>query len=175
MTPGRGSRLQTLLHRAPLRRNTDARVPEGNLAKRLGGLVSVKGEDLLLQSHTEPLVKFHRLRSSVPSRLWTWREIAGWQWKGDPEHINQLEMRAVLTTLRWLVLQRKRFSCRILHLTDSLVVLHSLSRGRSSSRKLRRTIMRINSYLLAANLHPLWGYVHTSPKTLPTVRVGGIG
>ena len=44
----------------------------------------------------------------------------------------------------------------LLQVLDSLVVLHGLSRGRSSSRKLRRTLMRMNALLLAPNLHPLW-------------------
>ena len=134
--------------------------------------MSVKGEDLLLQAPSEQLVKFHRLRSSIPSKLWKWKEIAGWRWKGDVEHINALEMRATLTTIRCLVQKRRCYSCRFIHLTDSLVVLHSLSWGRSSSRRLRRTIMKLNTLLLAANLHPVWAYVHTSqnPVDRPSRR-----
>ena len=49
---------------------------------------------------------------------------------------------------------------RFVHLTDSLVCLHCLSRGRSSSRKLRRTMSRINGFS-PRNAHPVWGYVHT--------------
>lgn len=35
-------------------------------------------------------------------------------------------------------------------MVDNLVVLHALTRGRSSSRKMRRTMMRISAYLLAS-------------------------
>ena len=173
LAPGTGSGLQTLLLRPPLQRASSRQHPDGNLAKRLVGLVSIKGEDLLLQAGTEPLIKFHRLRSSVPSKLWKWKDVAAWRWHDHSEHINQLEMRAVYTTVKWWISKRQHCNCRLVHLTDSLVVLHSLTRGRSSSRRLRRTIMRINSLLLAANLHPVWAYVHTSmnPADRPSRRI----
>ena len=50
---------------------------------------------------------------------------------------------------------------RFSHLTDSLVCLHALTRGRSSSRRLRRTMSRVNALILASGIHPFWGYVHT--------------
>ena len=80
----------------------------------------------------------------------------------EPEHINSLELRATCTTVRWLIQKQRCWNSRFLHLTDSLVVLHALSRGRSSSRRLQRTIMKVNTLLLKANLHPVWTYVHTS-------------
>ena len=171
-SPGSGSSLQSVLQRPPICREVPAVYEDEGLTRKLAGLVSVKGEDLLLQAPSEQLVKFHRLRSSIPSKLWKWKEIAGWRWKGDAEHINALEMRATLTTVRWLLQKRRCYSCRFIHLTDSLVVLHSLSRGRSSSRRLRRTIMKLNTLLRAANLHPVWAYVHTSqnPADRPSRR-----
>ena len=175
LTPGLGGKLQTLLLRPPLghQRHKPTDDPQGTLVGKLLGIASIKGEDLLLQAASEQTVKFHRLRASIPSTLWKWKEIAGWQWKGSAEHINCLEMRAVLSTLKWWTKKRKLRSSRILHLVDSLVVLHALSRGRTSSRKLRRTLMRINSLILSADLHPVWGYVHTSmnPADKPSRRV----
>ena len=171
--PGGAGELQRLLLRPPLRRSLVPAPVEGvQLVKKLAGLVSIKGEDLLLQSSSEHSVKHQRLRASVPANLWQWRTIAGWAWQGSPEHINVLELRAIYTTVRWWVSQRKAHSCRFVHLTDSLVCLHALSRGRSSSRKMRRTIAKLNSYLLACNLHPLWAYVHTSanPADRPSRR-----
>ena len=171
--PGGSGELQQLLLRPPVRRQSSVPEQSGSLlVRKLAGLVSIKGEDLMLQSSSEQQIKYQRLRASVPSRLWRWKTIAGWAWKGSPEHINCLEMRAVFTTIRWWVSQSAAFSCRFIHLTDSLVCLHSLSRGRSSSRKLRRTIARLNSYLLACNLHPVWGYVNTAdnPADRPSRR-----
>ena len=175
ITPGQSTRLQSLLLRPPLSpaRAAPALDPQGILVRKLMGIASIKGEDLLLQSSTDQTVKFHRLRASIPSGLWKWRDIAGWQWKGNQEHINGLEMRAVMATIKWWIQKKKVRSARILHLVDSLVVLHALSRGRTSSRKLRRTLMRINSMILGADLHPIWAYVHTSinPADRPSRRV----
>lgn len=83
-----------------------------------------------------------------------------------------LELRATLTSIKWRVERLHQLDVRCLHLVDSLVVLHSLTRGRSSSRKMRRTLMRVNSYLLASGLHPLWGYVDTdqNPADRPSRR-----
>lgn len=127
---------RVLLLRPPLNHQGRlAQTSEGPLLRKLFGLVSMKGEDLMVQSSTEPQVKFHRLRSSVPGKLWRWREVAGWRWKRTGEHINLLELRAILTTLRWLVVRKGIRGRRFVRLTDSLVCLHALSRGRSSSRK----------------------------------------
>ena len=62
LTPGRGSHSGKLVSRL-----------EGPLLRKLLGLVSIKGEDLMVQSASEPQVKFHRLRTSVPAKLWRWR------------------------------------------------------------------------------------------------------
>ena len=81
-----------------------------------------------------------------------------------------LEARAALTTLRWRAEQLKQQDTRFVHLVDSLVVLHCLARGRSSSKKLRRTVMRIGSLILVTGLQPLWGYVatHQNPADKPS-------
>lgn len=135
-TPGTSQSLATYLRRPPLKQQ---RVPlqpgsEVQLTKRLVNFISIKGEDLLLQAKTENQVKFHRLRTSIPSRLWRWRVICGWPWQYQGFHINALELQAVLTTLQWRLCRKHDMHCRFVHLTDSLVTLHTLSRGRSSSR-----------------------------------------
>ena len=132
------------------------------LAKKIAGLTSLKGEDILLQTQREDPVLYHRLRASIPANLWKWRTICGWKWRGAKEHINVLELRAVFTTLRWRIGKKGMLRQRWLHLVDSLVCLRSLARGRSSSRKLRRTLLRINALLLASGTQGLWAYVHTS-------------
>ena len=131
------------------------------LAQRLCNLISIKGEDILLSTPTSQQTKFHRLRATLPARSWKWRVVAGWKWKTDGDHINSLELRAILTTLRWRVEHAGHMRMRFIHLTDSLVCLHALARGRNSSRKLRRTMSRVNALILASGCHPFWGYVHT--------------
>ena len=162
-SPGRSDGLRAFLVRPPLNslRGPDNLELEVNLARKLSSFVSIKGEDILLQSPSENIVKFQRLRASVPARLWRWRVVAGWRWKFSNAHINELELRAALTTLVWRLERKRHHGCRFIHLVDSLVVLHCLSRGRSSSRKLRRPLSQVNSLLLASDSHAVWAYVST--------------
>lgn len=172
LTPGKGRNLQTLLARPPIRGSTSSSPCNPELVRRLCSLVSLKGEDILLQAATDVPVKFHRLRSSMPARLWRWKTVASWAWTGSAEHINVLELRAVLTSIKYRVEHLKQANLRCIHLVDSLVVLHALTRGRSSSRKMRRTLMRISAYILACGLQPCWGYVdtHQNPADRPSRR-----
>ena len=173
-SPGHDKGLQGFLRRPPLNplRKQNREAPETQLTKKLLQFVSVKGEDLLLQAESENCVRFHRLRASVPSKLWKWRTVCGWPWKRQGYHINVLEMQAVLTCLQWRVGRKRQHHCRLLHLTDSLVTLHALTRGRSSSRKLRPVLSKINALLLAADVYPIWGYVATkqNPADRPSRR-----
>ena len=104
------------------------------LNSKLLTLMSTKGSDVIQASHGSR--DHQKFRTSVPANLWSWRTICGFAWpSGECDHINRLELRAVYTALRWRVLRRKDLRCRVLHLTDSMVCLHVLNRGRSSSRK----------------------------------------
>lgn len=164
LQPCEGSMVQHKLFRQPLRHKVCPSIlpqASGDLAFKLSNLVSIKGEDILLTSSASEQAKFHRLRASVPSKLWNWKVITGWKWKHKGDHINVLELRAILASLRWRVEHKKQCHHRMIHLTDSLVCLHALTRGRSSSRKLRRTLCRINALLLASSNQVLWAYVHT--------------
>ena len=162
LLPGASSTTQGRLVRLPLNpEKGESTSPGYALATKLGNLISMKGDDILLTTPSSQMARHHRLRASVPSALWRWKVVTGWQWRLGKEHINSLELRAILTSLRWRMEHKGHYNLRFIHLTDSLVCLHCLTRGRSSSRKLRRTLARINSLLLATNSQPLWGYVHT--------------
>lgn len=134
---------------------------EASLGHLLTRLVSTKGDDILISSGADQVARYQRLRQTVPSRLWKWKIVSGWKWHFSKEHINVLELRALEATIRWRVERTGDFHCRFVHLTDSLVCLHTVSRGRSSSRKLRRVMCRLNSVLLASGVSPVFGYVHT--------------
>ena len=155
-----------------MRQTTKPGVAQSGLVVRLMGQVSVKGEDILLQLGSDLPARYHRLRASTPSKLWRWKDVAGWRWTGDIEHINALELRAVKTAIVWRLKELEENDCRFLHLVDSLVVLHALSRGRSSSRRLRRTLCRIGALQLAGGLVAVWGYVdtHQNPADRPSRR-----
>ena len=155
--PGGDSTLQIPRKIAPNARSDSRRA----IGSQTGELrVSQRGGPFVAGLHGNT-VKFHRLHSSVPSPLWRWRTICGWPWSQQGFHINVLELQSVLTCLQWRICRKKHICCRFLHLTDSLVCLHALTRGRSSSRKLRAILSRINALLLAADCHPVWGYVNT--------------
>ena len=171
LAPGASVSCQGRLQRLPLNPFPISETgSDYDLAFKLSNLVSIKGEDIMLTTPSSQMCKFHRLRASVPGKLWKWGIVAGWKWSLGQEHINSLELRAILTTLKWRIEHRRHFSTRLLHLTDSQVCLRALSRGRSSSRKLRRTMARINSLVLAANVQPLWGYIdtHQNPADKPS-------
>ena len=172
LTPGREQFLSSLLMRPPVRQTTKAGSVQQGLVSRLLGQVSVKEEDILLQLGSDLPARYHRLRASIPSKLWRWKDVAGWRWTGDVEHINALELRAVKTAVVWRLKELEEKECRFLRLVDSLVVLHALSRGRSSSRRLRRTLCRIGALQLAGGLVGVWGYVdtHQNPADRPSRR-----
>lgn len=173
LKPGNSSTAQGRLIRLPYTVNP----PTGSgsayqLAFKLGNLVSIKGDDVLLYTPSSQMVKHHRLRASVPSRLWRWSIIAGWRWCIPGEHINSLELRAILATLRWRIEHKQQTNIRMIHLTDSLVCLHCLTRGRSSSRKLRRTMSRINCL---KHPTPLGVRAHRSESRRQALALGQAG
>ena len=171
-SPGASHNFYTFLQRPLMKagRSVDSSGSEQSLVRKLMTSVSIKGEDILLNAPSEDMVRYQRLRASVPSKLWRWRIVCGWRWSSAKEHINVLEMRAVLTALRWRIERKKLCRTKFVHLIDSLVCLHSLSRGRSSSLKLKRSLLRINSLLLATHSQAVWAYVHTkdNPADAPS-------
>jgi hypothetical protein len=96
-------------------------------------------------------------RKAIPSKLWRWRTICSWRFKHlhGPEHINVLELRAFLTSLRWRLRKKGGIAKRFFHLLDSQVNLGILAKGRTSSRKLSPVLRQISALLLAANMLPI--------------------
>lgn len=84
-------------------------------------------------------------RQSVPSQLWKWENLFNYQWK-KKDHINSLELRAILHAIQWHVTHLKSSDCRIFHLSDSY------SKGRTSSKMLSHVLKRLCAWLLAFQL-----------------------
>ena len=150
----------------------DQELPQ-TLCSKLLTLLSTKGSDVMIQT-SQGSRDFQRFRTSVPANLWSWRTVCGFSWTaGESDHINRLELRAVYTALRWRVLRRTNIRCRLPHLTDSMVCLHVLNRGRSSSRKIQSLMFRVSSLLLAAGLQAYVAYVSsaTNPADRPSRRL----
>ena len=73
-------------------------------------------------------------------------------------------MRSIDTALRWRLCRHKGFRTNILHLVDSLVSLQVISKGRTSSRKLRSVCKRIAGLQLVAGLLLTLGYTASKGK-----------
>ena len=179
-TPGMADDLPSFLLRLPpkgvgpsnLKSNPKRQT---SLVSKVCSLMSNKGADILLLAGTEPTPSFHRLRTSIPSRLWAWRTVCAWKWRRSNEHINVLELQALLTSLRWRVVRNSDSNCKALHLIDSMVALHICNKGRSSSHKLRSIMYRLAAWLLVSGLVPFLAYVASqeNPADRPSRALPG--
>ena len=106
----------------------------------------------------------------VDARQWRWKNVISAKWKLRGEHINALEARAYVLSLRWRARQRKMLHSRFLHLVDSQVTLGAMSKGRSSTRRLRFICKQAAAIQLAGGLFPILGFTrsHTNPADRPS-------
>ena len=79
-----------------------------------------------------------------------------------PEHINGLEMRAILLALQWRISHLKEVNVRVLHLTDSYVCMSIISKGRTSSDLLLATLRRIAALCFSFGIYPILLHVESS-------------
>ena len=110
-------------------------------------------------------------RTSIDPSRWSWTVAHSYPFK-TAEHINILELRAILHTLEWRARTSTFHSCRFLHLSDSQVCLAVLTKGRSSSRKVNRLLRRVSALCLALNVYPLWAWIESrlNPADEPSRR-----
>ena len=100
-------------------------------------------------------------RAETPARWWKWRVDFSFGWKAS-EHINALECRAALASLRWRCRQRRLFGHRVVHLLDSSVVIGCLTRRRSTSYRLAPLVKRTNALELATGIISTYGFTRSS-------------
>ena len=108
-------------------------------------------------------------RAGIRSRLFYWKIINGYPWK-HRSHINVLELQACVHALQWRLRKLSRFRHRVLHLVDSQVVASILTKGRSSSFRLRRAQQKLSALLLAGELRLSVGYIASAdnPSDIPS-------
>lgn len=94
--------------------------------------------------------------SSVKSARWSTIISSAWR---VAEHINVLELRAVLLALHWLLSYPSSHSSRVYLLVDSTVALYSLWKGRSSSAPLLLILRKISALLLASGVSLMTGWL----------------
>ena len=108
-------------------------------------------------------------RAGIRSRLFHWKIVNGYSWK-HASHINVLELQALVHAVQWRLRKASRFRHRVLHLIDNQVVASVVAKGRSSSFRLRRSIEKLSSLLIAGGVRLSVGYVATddNPSDLPS-------
>lgn len=98
-----------------------------------------------------------------------WRVLIASRWRAQ-QHINVLELHAVLLALRHALSSPTSASARIFMLVDSAVAYYTLWKGRSSSPALLPVLRQINSHLLVtgASLQPCWIPSAWNPADAPS-------
>jgi hypothetical protein len=130
-----------------------------------------RGGALLLESGQSRLSS-RPTGQPLDARQWRWKSVLSCRWQIEGDHINALESRALLLSLRWRTRSVARFSRRFLHLTDSRVALGSFMKHRTNSRSFNYIVSRSSALQLAASVTPVLAYVRTdrNPADLPSRR-----
>ena len=124
---------------------------EEMLVRQLARRVSHNGSDIKVSLGTPTNPRLFP-RQSIPAEFWQWKIC--WRKRWDvKEHINALEMRAILLSLQWRLHHHGCFNLRLLHLSDSAVCLSILAKGRTSSKALAHICRKINSMALVCNFY----------------------
>lgn len=124
------------------------------------GVVATK-----VDPHLFPFLSFPALQP----QLHNWSTIVSSPWKRT-EHINSLEIRAVSTAIKWVLSFAHSIGSRVAILSDSLVTVYSIMKGRSSSPLLLPRLRQIASMLLSAGLRLFLQWIPTelNPADAPS-------
>eukprot|EP00438_Fugacium_kawagutii_P019752 Skav205107 [mRNA] locus=scaffold2918:218717:220009:- [translate_table: standard] len=110
-------------------------------------------------------------RATINPGKWRWRVAHAYAFT-RPEHINLLELRAIIHSFEWRLRRDTYGDCRSLHLSDSQVALAVAVKGRSSSRVINRLLRRFAALQIAGGIHPLLAWVESelNPADEPSRR-----
>ena len=110
-------------------------------------------------------------RGSIDPSKWLWHVGLAYRFK-HKEHINILELRALVGAFEWRLRSAAFSQCRALHLTDSVVALSVAVKGRSSSRSLNKILRRFAALQCAGGIYPVLGWVESgdNPADEPSRR-----
>lgn len=100
-------------------------------------------------------------RQSASAQWWESQQCFHCRWKNS-EHINSLEMRAILLSLKWRVCHLQEIDVRFAHLTDSYVCMSVISKGRSSSEMLTHIMRKISVFCFTFGLLPILLHVEST-------------
>ena len=110
-------------------------------------------------------------RGSIDPSTWLWHVGLAYRFK-HAEHINVLELRALVGSYEWRLRSSSFSRCRALPLTDSVVALSVAVKGRSSSRTLNKILPRFAVLQCAGGIVPISGWVESedNPADAPSRR-----
>ena len=108
---------------------------------------------------------------AVDPTWWNWKTEVAYRATGD--HINQLELRAVLAALKWRTRRPRSLHQIGLHLIDSQVCLLALAKGRSTSRPLNGLLRRVGGLKLASSRSCVYAYCKSklNPADAPSRKI----
>ena len=112
--------------------------------------VSTRGCDIKIMTGKED--GSESFMSPYPGFMWVWRTMLSYKWK-EEQHINVLEVSAFLVELRRRTRGPHSTGFRFINVTDSQVMFHVLTKGRSSSPRLNRLARRIASLSLVGQVY----------------------
>ena len=130
----------------------------GREAEHLGSLyrfLDFRGPDVRLDIGA--VLNSSRQTMPYPAFGWDWVCMQSYGW-ATPQHINVLELIACFNYLRAVISRYDCHGLRFFHIVDSMVTSAVLSKGRSSSKVLNRTLRRVSALALAGDLYllPVW-------------------
>jgi hypothetical protein len=132
----------------------------------------IKGQTMVDHPHlAHASSAYTAFYDDVLASRWSTIISSGWL---APEHINVLELRAVLLAMHWLLSYPSSHLSRVYLLVDSTVALFALWKGRSSSAHILLILRKINALLLASGVTLLTGWIPSgvNPADRPSRCIG---
>jgi len=78
------------------------------------------------------------------------------------QHINLLELNAILLSIKWLLRRVDTIGARTVHASDSQVCIAILCKGRTSARRLLCCTKKVSATVVAASLQPYYVFVESA-------------
>lgn len=129
----------------------------------------VDGEDLLQPASLlpRPLLQLDAFCSAFGGLRWRTIISARWQFA---QHINLLELHALLSAVRWLLSRPSALGSRWVCLLDNSVTALVVKKGRANARPLQSLFRVLALHLLAGDLRllPVWIPSATNPADRPS-------
>ena len=135
--------------------------------------VGLRGSDVRINVPTDEVERKETL-VPYPAFRWLWKAVLSYKWS-EPQHINILEATAVLTEFRRRLREPDMLGERFFNVVDSMVIYFAMSKGRSGSKRLNRTLRRVMALSVCSQTIPvnLWTISKWNFADAPSRRFEG--